>query len=96
MADEFDRKLMPSFLESAFTMSLGVAFQSLKAIANPQDSAPKIFSEVQGLFAIPDDTPSDLQSKAQAIAGNFMEKGTTWMQEFQKAGDQFTAADKKE
>jgi hypothetical protein len=96
MADEYDRKLIPSFVESAFTMSLGMAYTSLKVIANPQDSATKIMGEVQGLFAIPDDTPADMQSKAQAIAGNFMEKGTTWMQEFQKAGDQFTASDKKE
>ena len=96
MADEFDKKLMPSAVESAFTISLGVAYQSLWAIANPQDSAGKIFSEVQGLFEIPSDTPNDLQSKAQTIAGNFMEKGTAWVSVFQKAGDQFTASDKKE
>jgi hypothetical protein len=92
MADEFDRKMMPAFLESAFNLSLGVAFESMKAMANPQHSAPRILREVQGLFAMPSGNWFDLP----AMAGNFVNKGAGWIEEWQKTGRTFGAPGKKE
>ncbi len=93
MADEFDRKLIPSFLQTTFTLSLGAAFVSFEMMKKPQESVPKMFSEMQALFRLPPDTAEGLQAQVQAIAGNFMEKGANWMQECRKAGQKFTDPD---
>ena len=89
MANEYDKKLMPGFLQNAFVVSLGAAYKGFEIMTRPQDSVPKMFSEISSLFTLPDDTGKDLKSKAEAIAGNFMEKGTTLVQECQKAGGKF-------
>jgi hypothetical protein len=93
MANEFDRKLIPGFLQTTFTLSLGAAFMSVETMKKPQESVPKMFSEMQALFRIPPDSPEGLQAKARAIAGNFMEKGASCMQEYRKAGQKFTDPD---
>jgi hypothetical protein len=93
MANEYDKKLMPGFVQSAFVVSLGAAYKGFEMMIRPQDSVPKMFSEVSALFKLPEDTGSDLKSKAEAIAGNFMEKGTSIVQECQKAGGKFVDSD---
>jgi hypothetical protein len=90
MADEFDRRIMPEFLQTTFTLSLGAAYKSLEMAKSPAESLSKMVTEVKTLFTMPEDTGSGLQDKLQAIAGNMMEKGATLVGELKTAGDKFT------
>ena len=90
MADELDRKVLPEFLQATFALSLGAAYKSVEMMMKPQESFPKMFSGVKSLFEIPEDAPSTLRGKAEAIAGNVMGTGATIVQECQNAGKKFT------
>jgi hypothetical protein len=90
MADEFDRRIMPEFLQTTFTLSLGAAYKSFEMVRSPSESISKMVTEVKTMFTIPEDTPSGIQEKLQVIAGNMMEKGATLVTDLKAAGDKFT------
>ena len=90
MAEELDRKVLPDFLQMTFAVSLGACFKSVEMLMKPQESVPKMFSEMKSLFDIPEDAPKTLKGKAEAIAGNVMGKGATIVEECQTAGKKFT------
>ncbi len=90
MADEFDRKIMPGFLQTTLEVYLGAAYKSFEAMKAPQDSIPKVLGEVRTLFTVPSDARGGLSQQAQAIAANWMEKGATWFEECKSTGQKFT------
>ena len=90
MADEFDRKLMPDWLQMAFAVSLGAAYRSFEMMMSPMESADKMFSEMKTLFTLPPDAGDGLQKKAEAVAGVWMDKGMTLMEHCKTAGEKFT------
>jgi hypothetical protein len=57
---------------------------------NPPETVSKVVAEVQSMFTLPDNTGPDLQDKAQALAGVWVQKGVTIMSEFKAAGDKLT------
>ncbi len=97
MADEFDRKMIPEFFQSALAISLGGCYKSFEMMKKPQESAEKVWKEVKELVTIPDDAGEGIQEKAKALAAVWMEKGATWMEACRTEGEKFTEdADKKE
>ena len=92
MADEIDRKIMPDFLQAAFTLSLGVCYKSVEMMKAPQDSFSKMMAEMKELFSMPKDAPEGLQGKAEAVAGVWMSKGMDLMETCKSAGEKFTEA----
>ncbi len=91
MAEEYDRKVIPEFLQTAFSIWLGASYKSLDLIKDPMGCADKAVKEAKELVTIPDDAGEGIQEKAQALAAVWMEKGATLMQECQSAGEQFTS-----
>jgi hypothetical protein len=47
MAEEIDRKIMPDFLQTAFSLSLGACYKSVEMMKAPQDSFTKMMSEMK-------------------------------------------------
>jgi hypothetical protein len=92
MADEIDRKIMPDFLQTAFTLSLGACYKSVEMMKAPQDSFNKMMIEMKELFSMPKDAPEDLKGKAEAVAGVWMSKGMDLMEICKNAGEKFTEA----
>ena len=92
MADEIDRKIMPDFLQTVFVLSLGACYRSVEMIKAPQDSFPKMMTEMKELFSMPKDAPEGLQGKAEAVAGVWMSKGMDLMESCKNAGEKFTEA----
>ena len=92
MADEIDRKIMPEFLQTTFTLSLGVCYKSFEMMKSPQDSFSKMMTEMKELFSIPNDAGDGLQKKAEAVAGVWMSKGMDLMETCKSAGEKFTEA----
>jgi hypothetical protein len=90
MAEEYDRKIMPEFLQTTFSVSLGACYSSFEMIKDPLTSANKMFEEVKALFMLPKDAPADLKGKAEAIAGVWMDKGMTLVEHCKNAGEKFT------
>ena len=90
MADEFDRKYLPEFLQDTFVLSLGACYKSVEMMKAPQASAEKIFAEMKTLFSIPSDAGEGLQKKAEAVAAVWMEKMAGLMEECKSAGLKFT------
>ena len=67
MADEFDRQVMPEFLQTTLTLSLGAAYKGLEMARSPVESLSTFVSEVKTIFTMPEDTGDGLQDKLQAI-----------------------------
>jgi hypothetical protein len=92
MADEIDRKVMPEFLQTTFSLSLGVCYTSFEMMKSPQDSFTKIVAAMKEMFTIPSDAGDGLQKKAEAVAGVWMSKGMDLMETYKTAGEKFTDA----
>jgi hypothetical protein len=92
MADEIDRKVMPDFLQTAFSLSLGACYKSVEMMKTPQESFNKMMAEMKELFSMPKDAPEGLQGKAEAVAGVWMSKGMDLMETCKNAGEKFTEA----
>lgn len=90
MAEELDRKVMPSFLQDAFQIWLGAAFKTMEGMKQPAACMKDVVGEAKGLIEIPEDTPKDIQARAQAIAGNVMMKANEWVVALRSAGAKFT------
>jgi hypothetical protein len=92
MAEEIDRKIMPEFLQTTFSVYLGACYKSLEMMKSPQDSFEKMLSEMKELFTVPPDAGEGLQKKAEAVAAVWMEKSATLMETCKTAGEKFTEA----
>ena len=92
MANEFDRKVFPDFVQTAFAISLGACYKSLEMMKAPQQTIPAMFTEMKTLLTIPSDADNTLKGKAQALAAVWMEKGATYMEQCKSAGLKFTDA----
>ena len=92
MAEEFDRKIMPEFLQTTFSVSLGACYKSLEMMKTPQDSFNKMLKEMKEMFSLPADAGEGLQKKAEAVAGVWMSKGMDLVQTCKEAGEKFTEA----
>ena len=92
MAEEFDRKILPDFLQQTFCISLGACYKSFEMMKKPQDTFTSMVSNMKELFSIPKDAGDGLQKKAEAVAGVWMSKGMDLMQECKTEGEKFTEA----
>ena len=92
MAEEIDRKIMPDFLKTTFSISLGASYKSFEAIKSPQDSATKVMADMKELFSMPKDAPEGLKGKAEAVAGVWMAKVMEMVGDWKSAGEKFTEA----
>ena len=92
MADEIDRKIMPDFLQTTFSLSLGACFKSLEMMKSPQESFNKMMADMKEMFSMPKDAPEDLKGKAEAVAGVWMSKGMDLVEACKSAGEKFTEA----
>jgi hypothetical protein len=92
MADEIDRRIMPEFLQTTFSVSLGACFISFEMMKTPQDSFSKMVPQMKELFTIPSDAGDGLQKKAEAVAAVWMEKAATLVEDCKSAGEKFTEA----
>ena len=90
MADEYDRKIMPDFLQTAFAVSLGASYKSFEMMLDPMTSGEKVFAELKVLFVMPKE--EGLQAKAEALMGVWMDKGMTLVEVCKTAGEKFTEA----
>lgn len=92
MADDIDRKIVPEILETTVSVSLGAWFKGVEMMTAPQESIPKVMTEVTALFTLPEYTGPGVQDKAQAMAGLWISKGMDLMESCRSAGEKFTKA----
>ena len=90
MAEEFDRKILPDLLQTAFSVSLGACYKSVEMMKTPQDSLNKMMSEAMELFSVTANAPGGLPGKAEAVAGMWVSKGMDLMETCRNAGEKFT------
>jgi hypothetical protein len=91
MPEEFNSDTLFGFLQTGFEISLGAAQKSIEVARNPQDNAVKLISEMNTMLTWPQHSGPELQDKAQAMAGMWLEKGMTLLSELKSAGGKFTA-----
>ena len=90
MAEEFDPDLLTGFLRTGLAISVGAASTGIEMMRNPPETVAKVVSGMKAMFTVPDDTGPELQDKAQALAGVWIQKGVSLMSEFKAAGEKFT------
>ncbi len=90
MADEFDRRFIPDFVQTTLTVSLGAAYKGLEMLRSPAESLPKVVAEMKTLLSVPEDAGDGIQEKFEAMAGVWLQKGTHIVAECKTAGEKFT------
>lgn len=90
MADELDLRILPSATKDILSISLGAAWKSFGAALKPLESLPAIYDTARQLVTIPDDAEGGLRQKAEALAGVWMDKGMTLLNDCKVAGQKFT------
>ena len=93
MSGEWDRPFMGEFFQSAFTVSLGMAYESVEMMKSSRKSAEQTWTTIKEMLSIPEDSGEGLQEKAKAVAAVWMEKGAGWMASCQEAGEKFIRED---
>ena len=92
MAVEIDRNIIPEFLKTTFSVSLGAWYKSIEMMMSPQDSASKMMADMEELFSVPEYAGEGLTAKAEAVAGVWMAKGMEVLGDWKSAGEKFTEA----
>jgi hypothetical protein len=90
MPQDFNPNILFGILQTGFEISLGAAQKTLEIASNPQENVPKLISEMKDMLTVPEHSGPELQDKAQAVAGVWMQKGMTLLAEFKTAGGKFT------
>ena len=90
MADELDLRILPAATKDVLSVSLGAAWKGFGAFMKPMDTIPAMFHTAKQLVTIPDDTEGGLRQKAEALAGVWMDKGMTLLNDCKTAGEKFT------
>lgn len=90
MGQNSDRNTLTGLLQTGWTISLGAASTGIEMMRNPPETVSKVVSGMKSMFTLPDNTGPELQDKAQALAGVWMEKGVTLVSELKAAGEKLT------
>ena len=93
MAENSDKNGLFGLLQTGLDISLGAAHKSIEMARNPPAAASKLLSEMASLFTVPAHAGREIQDKAQAIAGVWMEKGMTLLAECRTAGEKYKDAE---
>jgi len=94
MAKNSENNGLFGLLQTGIDISIGAAHKSLEMARNPPEAASKILNDVVSLLTVPPHAGPELQDKAQAIAGVWMEKGMTLLAECKTAGEKYKDGDK--
>jgi len=90
MANEFDRRIMPDFLQTTLAISLGAAYKGFQSMLNPTDTIATMVTETRSMFTVPEDAGEGVSNKIQALAGVWVQKGTTMVLDLKSAGEKFS------
>ena len=87
-AEDKNSQFMEDILRTTWAISLGAAQKGLEMVSKPEESLTAIMSHAQTLITVPEGTANRLPDQAQALAGVWLEKGTTFVMECKAAGEQ--------
>lgn len=90
MPQEVDLRFLPAAAKDVLTISLGAAWKSYTAALKPAETLPAMLTTAKQLITLPADAPGGLQGNAEALAGVWMDKGLTFVDECKAAGQKFT------
>ncbi len=90
MAQELDLKILPDAAKDILALSLGVAWKSFDAATRPMDTFPAMVTTAKQMVTVPEGTEGGLREKAEALAGVWMDKGMSLMNDCKTAGEKFT------
>ena len=90
MADELDLKILPAAAKDLLSIYLGAAWTSFRAATNPMETFPAMLSAAKQMVTIPEGTEGGIRQKAEALAGVWMDKGITLLNDCKIAGEKFT------
>ena len=90
MSTEWDRKMMPGFMQAAFEVCLGAAYESFTMMKDPFRGMDTFLSEAKVLLTVPSDAGDDFKSQAEALASVWMEKGARLFEQFKTTVQRFT------
>ena len=87
-SEDPNRKLLDQILQTTWSISVGAAHKGLEMARNPEESINTLITHAQALTTVPAGTPDNLPDQAQALAGVWLEKGTTFVMECKATGEQ--------
>lgn len=90
MAAELDLKFLPDAARDVLGISLGAAWKGFDAATRPMESLPALFDAAKGMITVPAGTEGGVREHAEALAGVWMDKGMTLLNDCKSAGEKFT------
>ncbi len=90
MAEELDLKVLPAAARDVLSISLGAAWKGFDAVIKPMETIPAMVTAARQMVTVPDGTEGGMKEKAEALAGVWMDKGMTLMNDCKVAGEKFT------
>jgi hypothetical protein len=89
MAENSNNTGLFGLLQTGLDVSLGAAHKSIEMARNPPEAASRLLAGMASMFTVPANAGPEIQDKAQAIAGVWMEKGMTLFAECKIAGEKY-------
>ena len=89
MAEDTNNTILFGLIKTGLDISLGAAHKSIEMARNPPETAAKLMNDMVSLFTVPADAGPEIQDKAQAVAGVWVEKGMTLLAECKVAGEKY-------
>jgi hypothetical protein len=90
MAQEIDLKVLPAAAKDALSISLGAAWKSFDAAIKPMETIPAMMNTAKQMITLPEGTAGGLKEKAEALAGVWMDKGMSLVNDCKTTGEKFT------
>jgi len=93
MAQELDLKNLPAVAagaaKDALSIGIGAAWKSIDAVMRPNESIPALV-DTAFQMVLPAGTAGGIEEKAKALAGVWVDKGITLVNDCKAAGEKFT------
>jgi hypothetical protein len=91
-----DRKFMPDLFQTAFNVSVGAAYKSFEMMLNPMESANRMIAEARDIISFASEAGDGIQEKAGALAGAWMDRSLSIVEDCRSAGARIAEAMKAE
>lgn len=85
--EDTSTKILEELLKTTYAITLGAVQKGVGMVSKPEEALTTLINHAHTLTTVPAGTPNNLPDQAQALAGVWLEKGTTFVKECKAEGE---------
>lgn len=85
--EDTSTKILEELLKTTYAITLGAVQKGVEMVSKPEEALTTLINHAHALTTVPPGTPNYLPDQAQALAGVWLEKGTTFVKECKAEGE---------